>query len=146
LLVKKVGDLGNRRDHRGAYPPKLNALWFRLNCCGGLFGIDRCESLGLSTLAADMIFVTRSASSLVIVNNVGEQSFAPSVWCARIHPEIAEICGHRDEPLADRFVKDQILSFMISVFSRSGQQSLRVRNKAMVSTNMKRRCASSAST
>ena len=77
-----------------------------------------------------------------ILDDVGEQSFALAVRCARIIPELLEVCRHRDQPLADGIVQDELvlLSPTFSFLARLGQRAQlvvpfgleRVGNKSIV--------------
>ncbi len=60
-----------------------------------------------------------------ILNDVGEQPFAFTVRRIRICPELAEVYRHRDQPLADSFIEDELilLSCALSIFAGFGQHA-----------------------
>ena len=80
----------------------------------------------LPPLKRTWILVVPSAGILMrvdVLDDVGEQSFAFAVRRIRIFPELIEVCRHGDQPLADRFIEDELilLSRALSFFSGFGQ-------------------------
>src|SRR6202021_356543 len=77
-----------------------------------------------------------------ILDDVGEKSFALAVRCARIIPELLELCCHRDQPLANGIVQDELvlLSSTLSFLARLAERTQlviplgleRVSNKSVV--------------
>lgn len=60
-----------------------------------------------------------------ILNDVGEQPFAFTVRRIRICPRLTEVDRHRDQPMADSFIEDELilLSCVVSIFAGYGQHA-----------------------
>ncbi|WP_164897968.1 MULTISPECIES: hypothetical protein [unclassified Mesorhizobium] len=60
-----------------------------------------------------------------ILHDVGKQSLALAVWCIGIRPELFEIHRHCNQPLADSFIKDEliVLPGTLALFAGLGQDT-----------------------
>ena len=99
-----------------------------LTCCAEDLGIQRRERFGLAALEADVDLgdaFCRQLDERGILDDMGEQSFALAVRRGRISPELLEVRRHRDQPLADRVVEDELilLSRAFSFLSCLGQRA-----------------------
>ncbi|WP_245288263.1 hypothetical protein [Bradyrhizobium sp. Ec3.3] len=78
----------------------------------GRFWARRGERLDFAAFEADVNLGSafrRHLDEGGILDDVGEQSLAFAVWRIRICPEPVEVDRHRDQPLADSFIEDQLI-------------------------------------
>ena len=75
-------------------------------------GVPRLERRDFAALEADVDAggaVSRKPEEGRILDDVREQSLAFAIRCGRVRPEAVEIRRHRDEPLANRVIEDDLI-------------------------------------
>ena len=100
----------------------------RLDLLGGRFWAQGGERLDLAAFESHVNLggsFRRQLDESDILDDVGKQSLAFAVWCIGIRPELVEIHRHCDQPLADSFIKDEliVLPGTLALFAGLGQNT-----------------------
>ena len=107
---------------------KFDDAGLRLDLLRGGFRAHGGERLDFAALEADVNLggsFRRQLDEGDILDDVGEQPLAFAVWRIRICPKLFEVRRHRDQPLADSLVEDELILLpgALAFFAGFGQDA-----------------------